>query len=386
LRAIPATITPIGEEGNGYGEGAADADLTRKSARVRVRRDFMDLEMAVRYEHISSRSYEHPADRAATSALHSVPMLDAVVKKLSDLGHERRLGQVVMGNAIRINADQLPEVWSRYQHCVSVLDLDRTPPLFVCNEPVANAMTIGSHKPMVVVNSSLIASYTPDEVQTVLAHEVGHVLSEHYHYTTALLLLKQVLDGALPRSLLLGLPVRAMYLALLEWSRAAELSADRAAAIVRADPLAPCRVLMRLAGGALPGMSFDAFLKQATEYHEEDDLFSRHTRFWTELNMTHPFAVRRVKELVLWVQAGDYDRIRAGQYPRRGEEPPPSAEFNAAVAHYGERFAAFLERTAGDVQRVGRQLTDWLKQHTTGNSETEEPADTGARTRPVTDA
>ena len=118
---------------------------------------------------------------------------------------------------------------------------------------------------------------------------------------------------------------------------------------------------MRLAGGALPGMSFEAFLKQATDYHEEDDLFSRHSRFWLELKQTHPFAVRRVRELVSWVQAGDYDRIRNGEYVRRGEEAPPSAEFTAAVDMYRTKFTAFLERTAGDVERLGRQFSDWLR-------------------------
>ena len=124
-------------------------------------------------------------------------------------------------------------------------------------------MTIGAKTPIVIVRSSLVGAYEANETETVLAHEFGHVLSEHYYYTTALVLLAQFMQGALPRSLLLGLPVRAMYLALLEWSRAAELSADRAAALVMADPLEPCRVLMRVAGGALPGMSFDEFLKQA---------------------------------------------------------------------------------------------------------------------------
>jgi hypothetical protein len=160
-----------------------------------------------------------------------------------------------------------------------------------------------------------------------------------------------------------------MYLALLEWSRAAELSADRAAALVMGDPLAPCRVLMRIAGGALPGMSFEAFLKQAGEYDSEDDLFSRHSRFWVELSLTHPIAVRRVKELMEWVQSGEYDRIVGGSYPRRGHEPPPSVEFNAAVAHYGERFSRFLERTAGNVQDLGKQLSDWLKKQPGETSE-----------------
>ena len=62
----------------------------------------MAIELAHRYEQISAKAYEHPADRAATSALHSVPLLDKVIKRLTDLGHERRLRQIVMGNAVRL--------------------------------------------------------------------------------------------------------------------------------------------------------------------------------------------------------------------------------------------------------------------------------------------
>jgi Zn-dependent protease with chaperone function len=226
----------------------------------------MAIELAHRYEQISAKAYEHPADRAATSALHSVPLLDKVIKRLTDLGHERRLRQIVMGNAVRIGEEQMPALWADYTRCASILDLPTIPDLYVTNDPVVNAMTIGAKTPIVIVRSSLVGSYEANETQTVLAHELGHVLSEHYYYTTALVLLRQFIEGALPRSLLLGLPVRGMYLALLEWARAAELSADRAAALVMADPLEPCRVLMRIAGGALPGMSFDAFLKQAAEY------------------------------------------------------------------------------------------------------------------------
>jgi Zn-dependent protease with chaperone function len=322
----------------------------------------MAIELARRYEQISAKAYEHPADRAATSALHSVPLLDTVIKRLTDLGHERRVRQMVMGSAIVIGPEQVPTVWESYVHCTTILDLDSVPQLFVINQPVAaNAMTIGAKTPIVVVNSSLVGSYTPNEVQTVLAHEVGHVLSEHYYYTTALLMLRGFLEGALPRSLLLGLPVRAMYLALLEWSRAAELSSDRAAALVMDDPLQPCRVLMRLAGGALPGMSFEAFLQQATAYENEDDLFSRHSRFWMEIGQTHPIPVRRVKEIMAWVQSGDYDRIRGGAYPRRGQEAPPTAEFNDAVEHYRERFVRLLDRTGDNVQDLGRKMSDWLR-------------------------
>jgi Zn-dependent protease with chaperone function len=337
----------------------------------------MTIETSYRYEQISPKAYEHPADRAATSALHAVPLLDKVIKRLIDLGHEKRLRQMVLGNAVRVGPEQLDDVWRSYVQATTILDLPFVPDLYVYNRAEVNAMTLGANRPIVMVNSSLVGSYSIDEVQTVLAHEAGHVLSEHYYYTTALVLLGQFLNGALPKSLLLGLPARAIYYALLEWARAAELSADRAAALVRADPLDPCRVMMRLAGGALKGMNFEAFLKQATEYHGEDDLFSRNARFWAELRMDHPFAVRRVRELVDWVQAGDYDRIRSGTYPRRGQEPPPSAEFDAAVASYRAKFTSFLERTAGDVQRMGRQFSDWLRARAPGASDDTEDDEEG---------
>ncbi|HEY5023708.1 MAG TPA: M48 family metallopeptidase [Acidimicrobiales bacterium] len=337
----------------------------------------MTIDPAFRYEGMSPKAYEHPADRAATAALKSIPLMDQFVRRLCDFGHERRIRQVLLGNAVRIGPDQVPDLWASYTNCAWVLDLDKTPDLYVTQTPVVNAMTVGAQNPVVIVFSSLVGSYEPLEVRAVLAHELGHVLSEHYAYTTALLIITQVVQGALPRSLFAGLPIRALYLALLEWSRMAELSSDRAAALVLGDPLPVCRMLMRMAGGALPGMSLDAFIGQATEYENEDDIYSRHTRFWEEIGRSHPFAVRRVGQLVKWVSEGEFDPIRAGHYVRRGQEPPPSAEFDAAVSHYGDRFVAMVDRMGGGVQRVADQISAWLRarQGTSASSSADDDAD-----------
>jgi Zn-dependent protease with chaperone function len=325
---------------------------------------------AIRYEGISPKAYEHPADRAATSALRSIPLMDTVIKRLTDLGHERRLRQILIGNAVRVADNQIPELWQDHQRCAAALDIEAVPELYVTQTPMVNAMTVGAKRPLVIVYSGLVSSYEHDEVEAVVAHELGHVLSEHYYYTTALVLLSRFLQGSLPRSLV-GLPVRALYMALLEWARAAELSSDRASALVMGDPLVPCRMLMRMAGGALQGMNLDAFIAQATEYDEEEDLFARWSRAWVQFGSTHPFAVRRVRELVAWVGSGDYDRIRAGSYVRRGQEPPPSAEFDSAVTHYRERFSQMLERTSGGAQRLITQIDDWLQ----GRPRTSDPTD-----------
>ena len=56
-----------------------------------------------------------------------------------------------------------------------------------------------------------------------------------------------------------------------------------------------------------------------------------------------------------------------------------SAELQAAVDHYRERFVRFTDRTLGGVERVEGQIRDWLRRRgtdsTTGGAGRAEPAD-----------
>jgi Zn-dependent protease with chaperone function len=322
----------------------------------------MSLQETFRYDQISPKSWEHPADRAATAALRSIPLMDKVLKKLVDITHERRLRQVLIGNAVQISDKQVPQLWERYCWAASVLDINVTPDLFVTQTPLVNALTVGAKRPMVIIYSGLAKDYTSSEVDAVLAHELGHVLSEHNYYQTALWILTLlIMSRSGVGGLFSGLPMVAIYLVLLEWSRAAELSSDRASALVVGDPLVTCQVLMRLAGGAIEGMNLDAFLAQAARYEEEEDIFARWSRAWVEASLTHPFAVKRTHELMNWVSDGSYDRVKSGLYVRRGQEPPVTAEMQGAVAHYRERFVKILSTATGGVDKALRQLEDWLR-------------------------
>ena len=156
---------------------------------------------------------------------------------------------------------------------------------------------------------------------------------------------------------------------LLEWYRAAELSCDRAEALVVRDPEIVCRGLMVLAGGMHgDDLNLDAFLTQAREYEDWDDPSDRVRRFFYEINSTHPYAVRRVSEVMKWVQSGEYDRIQRGEYVRRGEEPPAQQEASAAFDFYAERFRAIFKDLGENVTKVGNQIgglaeqaADWLR-------------------------
>ncbi len=319
------------------------------------------------YPEISAKAYEHPADRAATAALKAVPMLDTVVRKLIEWQYERALRQMYLSNSVRVDERQLPDLWAHHVAVCKILDMPKTYDLYVTDTVVANAMVIGAQNPMVIVGTPLLARLGSGEQRAVLAHEVAHILSDHVLYKTALAILLRAGGGGVPFPL--AIPAAAAKAVLLEWSRAAELSCDRAEALVVHDPRIVCRGLMVLAGGMRADqLNLDAFLAQAREYEDWDDPSDRVRRFFYEINSTHPYAVRRVSEIMRWVQSGEYDRIQRGDYIRRGHEPPVSDEASGAFNFYASRFRAIFKDVGENVTKLGNQVggvadqvADWLR-------------------------
>src|SRR3954447_13168339 len=138
---------------------------------------------------ISPKAYEHPADRAATAALKSIPMLDTVVRKLIEYGGERALRQELLGNFVRLGENQMPEVWASHRAALARLDIEVVPDLYLGQGPWINASAIGAQRPMVVLLSSPVSPLDPLERRTVLGHKAGHILSDHMLYSTALAIL-----------------------------------------------------------------------------------------------------------------------------------------------------------------------------------------------------
>jgi Zn-dependent protease with chaperone function len=320
---------------------------------------------------ISAKAYEHPADRAATAALKSIPMLDAVIRRLIEWQYERALRQFYLGNSVRVGEHQLPELWSGLTGVSRVLDMPDTPDLYVSDGVIGAAQAIGSTKPMIVIDAQLVQRLGPGEQRAVLAHELGHILSDHMVYMTALNILLSVRNG-LP--FFVGIPFRAVRAVLLEWFRAAELSCDRAATLAVRDPQIVCRALMVLSSG-MPAdeLNLSAYMAQAMDYEGWDDASDRVRRFFNELNRTHSSAVRRVSEVMRWVQSGEYDRIIRGEYRTRRQTADAREEASDAMAFYAARFRAIFAE-AGDnlttlgsqMGDIGQQVSDWLRTRGTG--------------------
>jgi Zn-dependent protease with chaperone function len=318
------------------------------------------------YPNISAKAYEHPADRAATAALKAVPMLDTVVRKLIEWRFERALRQFYLGNSVKVGEQQLPELWASHVGVCRILDMPEVYDLYVTSGVLGGAQAVGSGKPMIVIDSMLLERLGHGEQRVVVAHELGHILSDHVIYMTALNILLSA-SGALP--LFLGLPFRAVRAVLLEWYRAAELSCDRASTLAVRDPRIVCRTLMVTAGG-MPAdqLNLDAFLAQAMEYESWDDPTDRVRRFFNEIGQSHSYAVRRVSEVMRWVQSGDYDRIARGEYRLRDDQADVREEAGEAMEFYAERFRTIFREAGDNLATIGsqvggmaEQVADWIR-------------------------
>lgn len=319
---------------------------------------------------VSSRAWEHPADRGALVALRELKGFDFVLRKLASLWNERALRLVYLGSAVRVDHHQLPRVHRCYLDAASALDVRDIPELYVLANPVPQAMTLGVDKPIVVLSSGMVDLLDDDGLRFVLGHELGHVLSGHALYTTMLMQLLRV-TGALSWLPFGAIGLRAVIAALSEWSRKAELSGDRAGLLAVQDPAAALRVHMGLAaGGSIAELDIAAFRAQGDEYLASPDVRDSLLKMLLLEARSHPFAVVRAAELQRWVESGAYTRILGGDYPRRqdDDQASPRQEVGEAARHYREAFersqdplVSFIRDIGGGIGDVRDRAASWFR-------------------------
>ncbi|WP_433301742.1 M48 family metallopeptidase [Actinoplanes sp. CA-030573] len=304
---------------------------------------------------ISSRAWEHPADRGALTALRELRGFDDVVKAFFGMWSERGFRLQFLAGAIRVDHRQYPRVYQRFAEAAATLDVAELPELYVNQDPMINGAAIGLDKPFIVITTGAVEKLDDDELRAMLGHEIGHVRSGHAVYKTIMMILTRWTTSLawLPVG---ALALRGIIVAMLEWWRKAELSADRAGLLAGQDPAASLRLLMKLAGGGdLSQIDTTAFLEQAAEYESGGDLRDSIHKIGITAWSTHPVPVARAADLRKWVDSGDYARILGGDYPRRDSDGDASVadDVKAAASSYRETFTTSQDPLVGLLRKFG---------------------------------
>ena len=266
--------------------------------------------------------FRHPLDLQATNTLKQLPGVDIAIRSVLGSVAEQFFYLNNIASSVLVSEKQLPHLHKLLIEACEILDLE-PPQLYVQQNPTPNAYTFAMRgkQPFVVLHTSLIEMLTPEEIQAVIAHELGHLKCEHGVYLTMANVL--VLAANL-------LPTWGTILAqslqeqMLQCVRCAEFSCDRAALLAIQDPKVVMSVLMKLAGGSpslAPQLNLDAFIEQAQAYDSiGTDSIGEMLQAVQTAQLTHPVPVIRAREIERWSSSAEYQAILDQQKSAAGEK------------------------------------------------------------------
>lgn len=260
---------------------------------------------------LKADQFRHPLDLEATKALKQIPGIDMMVRNLLGPLAEQFFYVENIASSVLVGEQQLPQYYKLLLEACKILDLE-PPQLYVRQHPVPNAYTfaVRGKQPFVVMHTSLLELLTPEEVQAVIAHELGHLKCDHGVYLTMVNLLV-LAAGQLPN---FGATIaQALQSQLLEWVRCAEFTCDRAALLATQDPKVVMSLLMKLAGGSptlAPQLNLNAFIAQARAYDKISDTeLGEMLKSAQSSQLTHPVPVLRAREIDRWVSSKQYQTL-----------------------------------------------------------------------------
>jgi Zn-dependent protease with chaperone function len=257
---------------------------------------------------LHSKDFIHPEDAAALRNMEAIPGFPTAVKTFLKYGYEKQYHGMNMASKIRLSPTQLPEIYNRLPPICQKMGI-ALPEFYLEMNPMPNAYTFGDTQIFITVTSGLLEYLDDAEINSVIAHECGHIACRHvlYHSMATLLLQGGDFLGVLGN---LFLPLK---YALLYWQRKSELSADRAAALVMGiDEVVKTQV--RLAGGskAITGaIDLEEWVRQADQYEEirNRDTWNKTLQTLAIMDSSHPFATVRVREILKWSESEQYKNL-----------------------------------------------------------------------------
>ena len=262
---------------------------------------------------VTYRDFIHPEDDRARRELEAVPGFDVVTKCFLKFGVEQFVHGLMMARCVRLSKKQLPDIYGLLPPVAEKFGIEE-PEFYLEMNPIPNAYTMGDTRRFLVVTSGILKHITDRaELESIIAHECGHIVCRHVFYMTMARMLATVGESiGIPQ--ILFAPVG---LAFNYWARRSELSADRASAVYSgsADPIV--KSLLRLTGGPADltaKIDVAQYAAQALAYDElqANSAWHKILQGCAVMNEDHPFPAVRIHEIMRWADSEEFKRACRG--------------------------------------------------------------------------
>ena len=263
---------------------------------------------------LQSERYEHPVDREALNTLKKMPALGLAVSKINEIGLDEILHLHSLANKIRVSSAQFEELHGLFCEVKDTLSVQCDVELYVEQAFSLNAYTTGVVHRQVTITTELISALEESELRFVMGHELGHIKSEHVWYHQVGRYLPSILSIVGEMTLGLGRLIGTGFqVALFDWIRKSELSADRAGLLACQDPFAAYSTFCKLAGVPpewFTQVNMEAIERQVAEYERlTNEARSKFYGYFGQMFNTHPWLIIRFNELSKWIRDGSYERV-----------------------------------------------------------------------------
>ncbi len=259
--------------------------------------------------------YEHPDDQKALDALQTTRGIDTVVRKFHEYGIEKIFTIQITGSNIKVTPDSFPGLYATFEKALKVLNLTLPPEVYIYrSDDELQGFTTGVEHPLISISNGSIESFSEDEMLFIIGREIGHIKSKHvlyYEIGAVLPLLSDIFAGAtlgLSSLISMGLQV-----ALFNWRRMSEYTADRAGLLACQNIEAATSALSKIAG--LPNTHYnsfntDHFVRQAKKYKGfETGGYNKAIKYISLMFGDQHWTIDRANELYKWIDSGDYQSV-----------------------------------------------------------------------------
>lgn len=227
------------------------------------------------------------SDLRLRDALHNKPSIARALRRLEEQRGPTETRRQLLASSVRLTKSLAPDVHAIVDQCCEALGFTMPLELFVYPSASYNAAAARPEdgRGFVLLASSLLEAFEKDELAFVIGHELGHHVFKHHEIPVSLLLSSKAVTS----------PTEA--LKLFEWSRYAEISADRAGLYCCRNLDAAGRAFFKLSSGLQAPLTdgvVQAMLDQMGDIQAQGSARGEdiERRDWIS---THPFSPLRIR-------------------------------------------------------------------------------------------